>query len=425
MIFSIFTPTHKPDYLLDVFDSLKSQTHQDWEWILVPNNGCYIPDKIASDKRVKVLPAHDMLASLGIGALKRFACESASGEWFVELDHDDLLHETCLESIKEAADNGAEFVYSNATNFYPDGTCQIFGDAYGWKQHEIEWKGKKYTVNDHFEATANSLSSIHFAPNHVRAWSKKAYWKAGGHDPKLFVCDDYDLVVRTYLAGVKFHFIPDCLYFYRMQEGGTNTYLERNAEIQRKNNELSAKYQHQLIDEWCKREGLLKLDLGGGHNSPAGYKSVDLANADYICDISKGLPFEDNSVGCIRAVDFLEHIPHCATSSCTHESCVVDVMNEIYRVLAHEGWLITETPSTDGRGAWQDPTHVSGWNPNSFWYYTREQQQRYVPGIKCRFRTYKNMQDYPTAWHKEHNIPYVYADLVAHKGHKMAGFMEI
>ncbi len=29
-------------------------------------------------------------------------------------------------------------------------------------------------------------------------------------------------------------------------------------------------------------------------------------------------------------------------------------------------------PSTDGRGAFQDPTHVSFWNINSFMYYSIE-----------------------------------------------------
>jgi len=32
-------------------------------------------------------------------------------------------------------------------------------------------------------------------------------------------------------------------------------------------------------------------------------------------------------------------------------------MKEIYRVLCDGGWAMIEVPSTDGRGAWQDPTH--------------------------------------------------------------------
>ncbi len=33
--------------------------------------------------------------------------------------------------------------------------------------------------------------------------------------------------------------------------------------------------------------------------------------------------------------------------------------------LYDEGWFLSQTPSTDGRGAFQDPTHVSMWNSNS------------------------------------------------------------
>jgi O-antigen biosynthesis protein len=173
------------------------------------------------------------------------------------------------------------------------------------------------------------------------------------------------------------------------------------------------------------------LDLGGGHNSPAGYQSVDLVGGDINCDIRHGLPFADNSVACVRAYDFLEHIPHCHDSSCNHGEdgvtarCVVGVMNEIYRVLAPGGWLISRTPSTDGRGAFQDPTHVSFWNPNSFWYYTRAEQARYVPGIRCRFQATRIWQSFPSDWHKTHNILYVHADLVALKGQQQPGISEI
>jgi hypothetical protein len=40
-------------------------------------------------------------------------------------------------------------------------------------------------------------------------------------------------------------------------------------------------------------------------------------------------------------------------------------MQELHRCLAPQGWLLSPPPNTDGRGAFQDPTHVS------IWYYTR------------------------------------------------------
>ena len=46
--------------------------------------------------------------------------------------------------------------------------------------------------------------------------------------------------------------------------------------------------------------------------------------------------------------------------------------------LAPGGWFFIEVPSTDGPGAWQDPTHKSYWNHNSFHYYTHEALAQYI-----------------------------------------------
>jgi predicted SAM-dependent methyltransferase len=249
----------------------------------------------------------------------------------------------------------------------------------------------------------------------------------GGHDRSLNVCDDHDLVVRTYLAGAKFHHIPETLYLYRMHADGGNSFLLRNQEIQEVNEWMAIKYTHPIVAEWCRRNELPMYDLGGAHGAVPGFKTVDIqGDADVIHDVRTGLPWGDSSVGCIRAYDFLEHIPHCGSSTCKHDNgCTVQLMNEIHRVLVPGGMLLSATPSTDGRGAWQDPTHVSGWNTNSFWYYTRAQQQKYVPGITARFQGTKISNHFPSEWHKQHNIVYAFAELTALKGQRQAGICEI
>jgi hypothetical protein len=86
-------------------------------------------------------------------------------------------------------------------------------------------------------------------------------------------------------------------------------------------------------------------------------------------------------------------------------------MKEAYRCLAPMGWFLTSTPSTDGRGAFQDPTHVSFWNANSFWYYTRRNQNRFID-CPVRFQATRIRDYFPSAWEKKNNIPYVKADLL-------------
>jgi len=398
----IITPTHDPAWLGDCWKSLQAQTYKDWRWLVVPNNGVKIPEEIASRENVNI--QHYSGVS-NIGAIKRFCCEQAIGdEIVVELDHDDMLTPTALEQVAEALES-SDFVYSNFAEFQ-DETYQAFTyDArYGWQTRVKQFYGRTFTETLAFEPTAQSLSSVHFAPNHVRAWRNKAYWDIGGHDSSMKVCDDHDLCCRFYLSKRVKH-IDDCLYLYRLH--GDNNYLVHNAEIQARTLEVQDKYIWKLAERQADLAGLLKVDLGAAHGKPNGYIGVDQyagVGVDIIHDVSNGLPFEDDSVGVIRAFDFLEHIDR-----------PVQLMNEIYRVLADSGWLISMTPSTDGRGAFQDPTHISFWNENSFWYYTDRKYTAYVPQIACRFQAARLKTHFPSEFHRQHDIPYVYADLTAVK----------
>jgi hypothetical protein len=416
MKFSIFTPTHDTTHLVETYNSLLAQTYKDWEWVVVLNKGAVLPVEV-QDERVHPMLAPTWIASLGVGALKRFACEQCVGEYLVELDHDDMLLPNALEKVAEV---DADFIFSDAAQFRGDGTYQLFGKEFGWEHYEQDG----HLVNRSFDVNASSLREIFYAPDHVRVWRNETYKQVGGHDSTLAVCDDFDLILRTYLAGARFHRIRECLYLYRIKADGSNTWLQRNGDIQTKQRELSGRYTRPLVHEWCRREGLQQLDLGGATGCPEGFVALDLKNG---YDLRQRWPLLDSSVGCIRAYDFLEHVPHCRDSSCTHKPpfCTVGMMNEIYRVLVAGGWLLSGTPSTDGRGAFQDPTHCSFWNENSFWYYTRAQQRQYVPGITARFQRAQVWTDAPSDWHKEHKILYVHADLVALKGQRQPGICEV
>jgi hypothetical protein len=90
-------------------------------------------------------------------------------------------------------------------------------------------------------------------------------------------------------------------------------------------------------------------------------------------------------------------------------------MSEIHRVLAPGGWAFIEVPSTDGRGAFQDPTHVSYWNENSFFYYTHAGLAMYIDNSKIRFQQYRKQTWFPNEWMRTINACVVTAWLVAVK----------
>ena len=148
----------------------------------------------------------------------------------------------------------------------------------------------------------------------------------------------------------------------------------------------------------------VRLNLGCGYRKHDGYVNIDNrkeVNPDLCCDVTEGLPYSDDSVDEVKAIDFLEHIPIGKT---------IAVIEEIYRVLKPEGKFLHFTPSTEGRGAFQDPTHVSFWNVNS-WLYYMEDLYRDLYSIKAKFRGInRNVMT-----QKELNIIHVYGELFAVK----------
>jgi hypothetical protein len=84
------------------------------------------------------------------------------------------------------------------------------------------------------------------------------------------------------------------------------------------------------------------------------------------------------------------------------------------------------TPSSDGRGAFQDPTHIAFWNENSFWYHTEKEYSDFIDG-RVRFQVSCLRSFFPSDWHRDHHIPYVQANLIAVKGitHDFGGILSI
>jgi O-antigen biosynthesis protein len=412
MTLTYVTPTHDPKYLVDVYKSLMGQEDPEWKWIIVPNNGCLSVGSIPFDPRISIVKGPQ--DNDKIGAIKNFAFSLVEEGIVVELDHDDMLASNATHEIKKAFEDPAVgFVYSDSASFQ-EGTWdqKPYNPAYGWTYRKETVMGRELMVANNAKPGPHSVGWIYYAPNHVRAWRSEIYKDLGGHDKELSICDDHDLVCRTYLKTKMAH-IEKCLYLYRVH--GENSWLKRNKPIQEKTRQIFRQYIQGLALKWSKENGLESLDLGGAHGKPEGFISVDKEGGDVTWDIENGLPAEDGSVGVIRANDFLEHMKD-----------PVKIMNEIYRVLAHGGILISNTPSTDGRGAFQDPTHVSFWNSNSFWYYTKAQYSKYVPAIKCRFSMMDVWNYFPTDFHKFHNIPYVCAIMYAIKeGPRYPGLIEI
>lgn len=417
MLFSVYTPSHEPAYLQEAYESLLEQQipKDQFEWIIIANGNKTqeVKNKVKTFTNLNIQIYESAFTNL-IGTLKAQACQHAKGKILVELDHDDMLVDSCLLEISKLYKDELAFYYSDWTGFDENNNFESYSEDYGWRSYHWNYQNKKLLALKSFEVTARSLCEIFFAPNHVRAFTKTLYDKINGYDSTLKVADDHDLIIRSYLAQANFYHIDKPLYLYRMHNSNTVKLLNSNIQIQQALNK--DKYIHDLVFEETRRLNCKALNIG---QYKFEHEFLDFINLDtnnnYEISNLSFYDYPDNTFNVIRLYDCLQLIK---------SKYITKVMKELHRILVPGGWLLAAVPSTDGRGAFQDPRHVSYWNQNSWLYYTDKNFSKHLyPDIQNtpKFQIVRNFTSYPSDWHKENNISYNYADLCSLKGQRQPG----
>lgn len=405
-LISIITATHNPQWLEDCYRSLKAQTFQKFEWCITTNGDAVEYTPPWNDIPIRTTQLR--VRTGAIGAVKDFAFRQGRGRYLLELDHDDILAPNALERVAETIEkHKPEFVYSDCVDWSPVRAPVTYHDPgvrggwlmNGWRFAEAESSpigrpGEKTLYPLSWEPSAASLMLVYFTPNHLRCWNRSFFEQIGGHNPEREVCDDNELMVRTYLYG-KLVRIPEPLYWYRVTT--ENSWQRFGPDLIRQySNEIRDRYLHRLVVREMELRDLPCIDLGGRLNSPgAPWKVADQYDGDILCNLEQRWPFEDGSVGAFRAFDILEHLPN-----------KLHTMSEIHRCLAPGGWLLSMTPSATGPGAFQDPTHVSFWVENSFRYYTTDARGFLPPEHRS-----KRFMEARLDTIQQGPLPYVRADL--------------
>lgn len=122
-----------------------------------------------------------------------------------------------------------------------------------------------------------------------------------------------------------------------------------------------------------------RLDIGAGAKRDEGWETMDLSpvySPDFQHDLTQlPWPLADESFDELRCWHVLEHI---------ERRYQIPVMNEMHRVLKTGGVADIEVPVFPYWTAMADPTHVSFFVPQSFWYFTKSEyaEHRDLYGIK-------------------------------------------
>lgn len=255
---SFFTPIYNTgDKLWRTYQSVKNQTYTNWEWILVNDSTdggltLKIAETISDvDCRVKV---YDFKKKSGgiVGESKFRAATLCSGDYLMELDHDDYLTNEAaywmVEAFKRYPD--AKFVYSDCAEIWENHESLTYGDgfAFGYGSYRDEvYNGIVYKTMNTSNINPKTIRHIVGVPNHFRAWDRRFYHQIGGHNRRLTIADDYELIVRTFLK-TKMVRVPKLLYlqFYH----GGNTQDKTRADIQRRVRTIKDFYNDRIYERF-------------------------------------------------------------------------------------------------------------------------------------------------------------------------------
>ena len=192
------------EYFMQCYESLKKQTFQDFEIIVVDD--CSTDDSFEKiqnycngDSRVKFFQNSE---NKGVGFTKKRCVEEASGEICGFVDPDDALTEDAIEFSVKAHNNDCIATYSQ---FY---LCDE-----NLKIKKIFKKTTKVKNNNPL------FFNIHFEVSHFFTFKKEAYLRTEGINPNYKVAEDIDYILKLYEIG-SFQFIKKPLYLYRIHKTG-------------------------------------------------------------------------------------------------------------------------------------------------------------------------------------------------------------
>jgi len=241
---SIFTTCYKSmEKIKRPSESLKAQTLRDWEWVILDDSpddmtwNAFLVPLAEKDCRIRIYrgKCNDGF----IGSVKRDAASMCRSEYFVELDHDDELCENALELIFNTFEAHPEvgLIGTDCTEPYENNLSDVcYGDYYGMGFHsyyKLWYQNRWVSVARNGPLNQFTLGHIVGVYNHARAVRRKAYHDvSGGHDHRLYVADDYDLIVRMFCSKWRLAKLPVFLYKQYRYNDGDNFTNYRNHYIQ-------------------------------------------------------------------------------------------------------------------------------------------------------------------------------------------------
>ena len=194
-------------FLRQMMHSVQNQSYRNWQLVLADASDSQHQEQVMQQvlrlaKEDKRIVYHRLEQNQGIAQNTNQALARAKGDWFVLLDHDDVLYLNALYMVAQQAVQGADFVYSDEIILTAD---------------------LKNVVSYHFKPdySPDYLRGCNYI-THLSAFSRSLLERAGGGlRPEFDGSQDHDLILRLTEQAKKIVHLPYVLYIWRSHANST------------------------------------------------------------------------------------------------------------------------------------------------------------------------------------------------------------
>lgn len=192
-------------------DSLACQSRGDWQALVIDDGStddtAAIVERIAAnDQRITVV----RLANGGVCRARNHGLAMVLSEWVAFLDSDDWIEPTYVADMMAAAGPQCDIVYCTYARVTPEGRRMVTPFDREVGQEPFEHLARRCPVAIHCVIARRSFID-----------------EAGGFDPALPTCEDWDLWQRAARAGARFTGVDKVLALYRMSSGSLSSNYPR------------------------------------------------------------------------------------------------------------------------------------------------------------------------------------------------------
>jgi glycosyltransferase involved in cell wall biosynthesis len=379
---SCIMPTHnRRPFISKAIEYFLQQDYPHRELIVLDDGTDPIGDLVPDDQRIRYIRQNQKRM---IGAKRNLACSEARGEIIVHWDDDDWMADWRLSyQVKSLIKEQADICGLDRLLFYAPDSGQSW--QYIYPKNSAPWVAGGTLCYTNAFWRRNPFPELNVGEDTRFVWGNRSKKILALHEYKFYVAlihphntslkctkdrrwHPYPAMEIQSLMGKDWPFYAGVLGDKRQDKSKTR---EKVAAMRSGGKSMN-------------------LNLGCCDAPMPGFVNVDIARGpgvDEVVDLRQPWPWPESSVESIRAWDIIEHLPD-----------KIFTMNELWRVLKQGGRAEIAVPTTDGPGAWQDPTHVSFWNRRSFMYYEggnpyRERFAQFY-GIKAKFRIVQERIDH-------------------------------